>query len=71
MKELTELERVKIENFNLRLLYMQQQIQQVQAERILFLREVEAAHPGYRWSDQQGLIEDDEEMLEDVESALR
>jgi hypothetical protein len=73
MKELTEMERLKIENCNLRILYMQQQIQQVQAERTAFLHQLEAANPGYRWSDMYGrlLEENDEEILEGVESAHR
>jgi hypothetical protein len=72
MKELSELERLKIENCNLRILYMQQQIQQVQTERSVFLRQLEAANPGYSWSDQYGrLIQEDVENLEGVESAHR
>jgi len=60
MKELSELELLKIENYNLRILYMQQQIQQVQTERATFIRQLEVNHPGYEWNEQHGLVREEE-----------
>jgi hypothetical protein len=37
-------------------MYLQLQTQQVQAERAAIINEIEAAHPGWEWNDQQGLI---------------
>ena len=54
--ELTELERVKMENFALRNNALQQQLQVNLAQRIAFIQEIEAAHPGYKWDEQQGLV---------------
>ena len=66
-QELSELERVKMENYTLRVLYMEQQVQQVRAERATFISQVEADHPGYKWSEGHGLVEKEDEL----ESALR
>ena len=54
-EQLTELERVKLENFALKNNLMQQQLQANLAARQAFIGLIEAAHPGYRWNDQQGL----------------
>lgn len=54
--EMTETERLKMENFALRYHVLQQQIQQILAERAAFIQQLEAAHPGSEWNEQQGLI---------------
>ena len=56
--QLSELERVKLENFALKNNLMQQQLQLNLSERAVFIRQLEAAHPGYRWTDQNGLVPD-------------
>ena len=53
---LTELERLKLENFGLRYQALQQQMQQILADRAVLLRQIEADHTGYRWDDQRGLV---------------
>ena len=64
MNELTELERIKLENYALKIAFMQQQLQQIGLERATYIREVEANHPGYVWREQQGLVsEEDIEAL--------
>lgn len=54
--ELTELERVKLENFALKHNTLQQQLQMNLAERAAYIRGIETAHPGYQWDEQQGLV---------------
>lgn len=56
--ELTELERVKMENFALKHSAMQQQQQANLAARAAYIRQIEAAHPGYRWNEERGLVAD-------------
>ena len=58
--DLTELERVKIENYTLRVLYMQQQIEQIKTERANFIHQLEAQHPGCEWDEQRGLVQREE-----------
>lgn len=53
--ELTELEQVKLENFALRNNALQQQLQANLAARAAFIKQVEAAHPGYQWDETKGL----------------
>jgi hypothetical protein len=55
-EKLTELERVLMENYALKNSLMQQQLQANLAARAAFIQRIEDARPGYRWSDQQGLI---------------
>jgi hypothetical protein len=62
--EISEFERVKMENYALRTVFMQQQLQQIQIERATFVQEMEAAHPGYEWQDPYGLVEKQEETVE-------
>ena len=61
---LNELERVRLENFALKHNAIQQQLQINLAERNAFIRQIEAAHPGYLWREDQGLVKDEpqEEM---------
>jgi Trp operon repressor len=54
--ELTELERVRLENFMLRHNSIQRELQTNLAARAAFIQEVEAAHPGYRWDEGAGLV---------------
>lgn len=60
--ELTELERLKMENFALKHNTMQLQLQAVLAERAAFIRQIEEAHPGYCWEEQRGLVEKGEKV---------
>jgi hypothetical protein len=55
-EELTELESTKMENFGLKYNLVQQQLQRIGAERAAYIRQIEAAHPGHRWDEQQGLV---------------
>lgn len=52
--ELTELERVKMENFALRFHVSQQQMTQVQNDRAAFIQQMTAARPGFYWKDPEG-----------------
>ena len=54
--QLTELERVKMENYALKPNSLQQQLQGNLIERAAFIRQIEAAHPGYQWDEQGGLV---------------
>ena len=47
---------MKLENFGLRYQALQQQMQQILADRAVLLRQIEADHDGYRWDDQRGLV---------------
>ena len=58
--ELTELERVKMENFALKHNSLQQQLNANLAQRAALIKEIEAAHPGHRWDEQRGLVKKDE-----------
>lgn len=55
-EQLSELERVKLENNTLRIALLQNQLQQTHNERAAFLQQLEAAHPGYEWSEQNGRL---------------
>jgi hypothetical protein len=57
MLELTELERVRLENNTLRLVLLQQQLQQVQAERAMLIKQIEMEHPGSVWNEQRGFVQ--------------
>jgi hypothetical protein len=54
--ELTELERVKMENFTLKHNALQQQLQINLAERNAFIRQIVEAHPGCAWEESRGLV---------------
>ena len=56
LAELTELERVKMENFGLKHNALQQQQQNNLTERAAFILQIEAAHPGFKWEEQKGLV---------------
>jgi hypothetical protein len=53
---MTELELAKLENFALKHANMQQAINANLAARNAYIREVEAAHPGYTFSEQTGQL---------------
>lgn len=55
-EELTELERVKMENFALKHNALEQQRQANLQARTAFVQQIEAAHPGYKWDEQKGLV---------------
>lgn len=58
--ELTEVERLKMENYNLRIHILQQQTQQMITERQTLVRSIEEAHPGFEWDESRGLVEREE-----------
>jgi hypothetical protein len=53
---LTELEETKLENFVLKHGILQQQLQRIVADRTAFIKQIEDAHPGFRWDDTQGSL---------------
>jgi hypothetical protein len=57
---LTELEQTKLENYALKNNLLQQQLTANLAARTTFIRGIEAARPGYRWDEQQGLVPADD-----------
>ena len=59
-ESLTELERIKMENFALRYNLLQQQTQQVINERASLISQLEASRPGYEWREGYGLVEKEE-----------
>lgn len=69
--ELTELERVKMENFALKHNAMQQQLQANMAERTNFIRAIEDAHPGYQWNEQEGLVAIKGSTLADPQTGVK
>jgi hypothetical protein len=52
--ELTEVERLKLENYALRYSIAQQQINGLMAERTAYIKQVEENHPGYKWDESKG-----------------
>jgi hypothetical protein len=55
--ELTEIERLKLENFTLRHITFEAQLRQNQLDRAVFLKSLEETYPGWRWQDPEGLVE--------------
>jgi hypothetical protein len=62
--EMTEVERLKMENLNLKRFALEVQMQQVNAARLNLIAELEIAHPGYEWDEQRGFVQKEE--LEEV-----
>jgi len=62
MNELTEVERLKMENYNLRIHILQQQTQQTINERQSLVRSIELEHPGFEWDEQHGRLVDKEDI---------
>ena len=54
--ELTDYERLKLENFGLKHNALQRQQQDNLTERAAFIQQMEAAHPGFKWEEQKGLV---------------
>lgn len=54
--ELTEVEKLRMENFALKHNMLQSQIQMVIAERVNFIESINENHPGYVWDEQKGLV---------------
>jgi hypothetical protein len=54
--ELTELERLKLENIALKYNVLQQQSAALLQERVAIIQQVENDHPGWKWRDPQGLV---------------
>ena len=59
-EQISELERVKLENFALKHNSLQRQLNDNLAERTAYIKEVAAAHPTLRWDDQRGFVKKDE-----------
>ena len=54
--QLSELELTKMENFALRNAGLQQAIRENIQARDKYIQQIEAAHPGYRWNENSGLM---------------
>lgn len=54
---LSELEKAKLENCNLKLQMLQNQAEPILAERAQVIKAIEEAHPGYHWNSQTGRLE--------------
>ena len=54
--ELSETERLKLENLQLKIHILQQQLQQLANERDTFIKGIEDANPGYVWDEQKGFV---------------
>ena len=54
--QLTEFERLKMENFALRNQVLQTQLQQLFADRTAYLETLKTNHPGCVWDEQRGLV---------------
>lgn len=63
--ELSEMERLKLENFTLRHIAFDAQIRQNQLDRAQLIHSIEQAHPGWRWQDPNGLVPKEDEREED------
>jgi hypothetical protein len=59
--ELTETERLKLENFALRQFALEMQLRQNAIDRAIFLHHIEEKHPGWRWQDPEGLVAKEDE----------
>lgn len=59
MPELTEIERLKFENLNLKKFALETQLQQVMAERSTLIEQLERARPGWHWEEGRGFVADD------------
>ena len=53
---LTEMERLRMENLNLKKFALEIQLQQVMAERAAVIRQLEENNPDYEWNEQRGLV---------------
>lgn len=56
MLELTELQKLKLENFSLKHNALQQQLQVNLSMRAAFIKEIETENPDYRWDEQKGFV---------------
>lgn len=54
--ELTELERMKLENYALKHNLVQQQLQRIVDERTAYIRQIEEDHHGFAWDEQKGCL---------------
>lgn len=66
--ELTEIERLRLENYALKFNALQTQLQQVAAERRAYILKVESDHPGYMWDEIRGLVSNDAEPPEKMQN---
>lgn len=58
MPELSEIERLKLENLNLKRYALEMQLQQVLTERVNLIRVLEQSRPGWHWKEPVGFVED-------------
>jgi len=58
--DLTEVERLKLENLNLKRFALETQLQQVLVERGKLIEQIEEKHPGWHWKDAAGFVPDEE-----------
>lgn len=56
MQELSEVERLKLENLNLKQFALEIQLQQVMAERARLIKQIEEDRPGWRWKEPNGFV---------------
>ena len=57
---MNELERLKMGNFALKINLLQQQLQHLARERMVFIETLEREHPGYEWDEQRGFVQKEE-----------
>ena len=57
---LTEVEHLKMENLNLRMMFLQQQMQQLTGERAALIQQLEHNYPQCEWREGYGLVEKEE-----------
>lgn len=59
-EQISELERVKLENYALKHNSLQRQLQDNLAERAAFIKQIVDTHPALRWDDTRGFVSKDE-----------
>ena len=59
MPELTEIERLKLENLNLKRYALETQLTQVLTERANLIKVLEQARPGWHWKEPIGFVAND------------
>jgi len=69
--EFTELEALKMENFNLRFHVLQTNLQALGAERSTFIQHLEAKNPGWKWKDPEGWVEVPAVVPSDVDDEMK
>jgi len=65
--KLTELQQVRLENFTLKHVAMQNAINENSRDRVVFIQSILAEHPGWSWRDPEGLVREEERVKESEE----